>query len=392
MRILIAGGGIFGLTAALALRGRGHDVTVVDPGPIPHPLAESTDISKVVRIDYGADADYTRLGERAIDGWRRWNRDWPVPPLRETGVLFTSRAPMAPGSFEHDSYALLTRRGHPLRRLDAAAIAARFPAWREGVHVDGYFNPSGGWAHASAVVTELAAQATAQGVAIRGEAAVSRLVDEVDGGGAIVAGAHVPAELTILCTGSWVPVLLPELARVIRAVGQPVFHLRPDDPTPFAAARFPVFCADVSRTGWYGFPANEDGLVKIANHGVGVALASDAPAEARTVTAAHERALREFLADVFPALATAPIAHRRLCVYGDSRDEHFWIARHPDRPGVAIAAGGSVHGFKFAPVLGDLIADLVLGETPTARSALAAKFRWRPELDAKGTEASRHHA
>ena len=68
------GGGIFGVTAALALRARGHEVTLVDPGPLPHPLAESTDISKVVRIDYGADEDYTALGERALDGWRRGTR------------------------------------------------------------------------------------------------------------------------------------------------------------------------------------------------------------------------------------------------------------------------------------------------------------------------------
>src|SRR5450432_408961 len=99
------------------MRGRGHEVTLVDPGPIPHPLAESTDISKVVRLDYGNDADYTALGERALDGWRRWNRDWPVPRFHETGVTFLSRAPMQPGGFEHDSYHLLLARGHVLERL-----------------------------------------------------------------------------------------------------------------------------------------------------------------------------------------------------------------------------------------------------------------------------------
>ena len=399
MHVLIAGGGIFGVTSALALRARGHAVTIVQPGPLPHPLAESTDLSKVVRIDYGADEDYTALGERALEGWRRWNAAWSRPgaagaePLfHETGVTFLSRAPMQPGGFEHDSYATLTRRGHRLERLDAAAIARRFPAYRPGAYVDGYVHASGGWASAGKVVAQLAREAHAAGVAIRG-AAVQRIVDEgalvaSDGAAGARAAELVRADLVLVCAGSWVPVLVPELAPLLRAVGQPVFHLRPEDPSLFEAARFPVFGADISRTGYYGFPVT-DGVVKIANHGTGVALSADAPAAARVVTAGHEAALRAMLADSFPALAAAPIVLRRLCVYCDTLDEHFWIARDPARPHVAVATGGSGHAFKFAPVLGELIATLALGEP----HPLAGKFRWRPDVTAaRPAEAARHHA
>ena len=69
-RVLIAGAGVFGVTAAIELRKRGHPVMLVDPGPLPHPLAASTDISKVVRLEYGADEPYTALAERAVEGWR----------------------------------------------------------------------------------------------------------------------------------------------------------------------------------------------------------------------------------------------------------------------------------------------------------------------------------
>ena len=103
-------GGIFGVTAARALAGRGIAATIVDTA-IPHPLAESTDISKVVRIDYGADEDYTRLGEQALDGWRSWTAS---QFFHETGVTFLSRVPLS--GFERDSYELLTRRGHLLQR------------------------------------------------------------------------------------------------------------------------------------------------------------------------------------------------------------------------------------------------------------------------------------
>jgi glycine/D-amino acid oxidase-like deaminating enzyme len=368
--ILVIGGGIFGVTAARALVARGFDVTLVDPA-LPHPLAESTDISKVVRIDYGADEDYTNLGEQALERWRTWEA---APHFHETGVTFLSRVPLA--GFERDSYELLTRRGHPLERLDAAAIARRFPAYREGALVDGYFNPIGGWAEATATVTTLA-----RGLSIR-PGRVERVVDD----GAIVDGELVRAGGIILCAGSWVPLLVPELAPHLRAVGQPVFHLRPLDAAPFAAHHFPVFGADISRTGYYGFPANADGIVKIANHGTGTPL--PAGEEHREISAAQEADLRTMLADTFPALASAPIVHRRLCVYCDTADGDFWIARHPTRPDVTIATGGSGHAFKFAPVLGDLIADIHLG----VPHPLAHKFGWRTEPRPTTGEAARHTA
>jgi len=390
VRVLVAGGGIFGTTAALAFRERGHDVTLVEPGPLPHPLAESTDISKVVRADYGPDRDYAELGARALEGWRRWNASWSAPLYHETGVTFLSRAPMAAGTFEYESYRVLTSLGFPLERLDAEDIARRFPAYRPGEYVDGYFNPRGGWAASGAVVAQLAKQAEAAGVTLR-TGLVDRVVDPDRivrrAAGAMIDGEHVPADLVVVCAGSWVPLLVPELAPCLRAIGQPVFHLRPHDPSLFAAERFPVFGADISRTGYYGFPLN-DGVVKIANHGTGVPLPAGAAASERVVTAEHETQLRDMLARSFPALADAPIVYRRLCVYCDTIDEHFWIARSPDRPHVAVATGGSGHAFKFAPVLGELIATLSLGEP----HPLAHKFRWRPELrDVRGGEAARHH-
>lgn len=383
VHVLIAGAGIFGVTAAVALRERGHEVTVLDPGPLPHPLAESTDLSKVVRIDYGADELYSELGERALDGWRRWNAAWPEPLFHETGVTFLSRAPLAPGGFEHDSFATLTRRGHRPERLDAAAIAARFPGYRPGALVDGYYNPEGGWAEASAVVRRLADQASAAGVVIRGDAAVLEVVDR---GVVLTSGTRLAADAVVIAAGAWTARLVPALEPAFRTVGQPVFHLRPDDPEPYRAERFPVFGADIARTGWYGFPVSSsrpDGVVKIANHGVGVAAD---PAERPEVGAAAEEALRGFLAETFPGLAAAPIVHRRVCVYCDTADEHFWIAADPERSWLVVATGGSGHAFKFAPLLGDLIADAVLGAPPVPR------FRWRPELRSpRGEEQARHH-
>jgi glycine/D-amino acid oxidase-like deaminating enzyme len=377
MHAAIAGSGIFGATAALALARRGHRVTLLDPGPLPHPLAESTDISKVVRLDYAADEEYTALAERALAGWRDWNRRGPATLFHETGVAFLARAPLAPGGFEHDSFALLTARGHRLERLDAAAIARRFPAYRGGALVDGYYNPSGGWVEASRVVERVLAEAAALGVEIRADAAT--LAEDgqllLAGGGALVADA------ILVAAGSWTPLLCPWLAGALRPVGQAVFHLRPArDRDLFAADRFPVFGADIARTGFYGFPLHA-GVVKIGHHGPGVAV--DMRSDARAMPPAVEADLRALLSEVLPGLAGSDIVHRRLCVYCDTRDEHFWIARDPERPRLTVATGGSGHAFKFAPVIGDLIADAVLGEP------ISERFGWRPDRFSIGEEAAR---
>jgi len=373
MNVLIAGGGIFGVTAANALVDRGHRVTLCDPGAIPHPLAESTDLSKVVRCDYGCDLDYTVLGERSLEGWRRWNTELG-PLFHETGVMFLSQSPMQPGGFEHESFALLSRRGHRVERLDREAIAARYPAYRRGAFVDGYVHAEGGWAASGAVVMRLADRARARGVEIREHCAITRIIDD----GAFAGDEHLVADRVIVCAGSWTHRLVPELAGSLRAIGQPVFHFQPADPSLFERG-FPVFGADIARTGYYGFPLAE-GIVKIANHGGGRVID---PAERDTVdvTDAQRDDVRRFVRDVFPALGEAIVA-TRCCVYDDSLDGHFWIAPHPQRANLIVAAGGSGHAFKFAPVLGGLIADAVDG-------AVVPRFRWRSLDGASRGDAAR---
>ena len=103
-RVAVVGGGIFGVSAALELNARGHRVSLFDPGPLPHPLAASTDISKVIRMEYGADEAYMAVIEEARDRWQAWNAEWTEeglgPLYHETGVLMACRAPMGEGGFE----------------------------------------------------------------------------------------------------------------------------------------------------------------------------------------------------------------------------------------------------------------------------------------------------
>ncbi len=371
MNVVVVGAGIFGVTAALELRARGLDVTLVDGGPIPNPLAESTDLSKAVRADYGADEDYTARMERALVKWRE------SPFFHETGVMYLSRAPMAPGGFEHDSFQVLTRRGHALQRITPQELRARFPAWNPELFVDGYFNPEGGWAESGRVVAALAAEAKARGVRVVENARCEALRLRGD---EIVGVGDLDAEHVVLCSGAWTTKLVPSLAGCFTASGQPVFHLKPAQPSRFEAAVFPTYGADIATTGWYGFPMHPSGVLKIANHGPGRVV--DPDETNRAVLPSQETSLRDFLKLAFPELHSAPIVATRTCIYCDTRDGHLWIARDPSREGLTVAAGGSGHAFKFAPLLGGWIADAALG---VANPELD-KFRWRPEIAPQKSE------
>lgn len=387
--ILIVGAGVCGAAAAVELRTRGYNVGLLDPGPLPHPLASSTDISKAVRMAYGADEAYMEMGEQSREGWLRWNDEFGDELYHEIGMAFFSRAPMSPGGFEYESYQLLLKRGHSPERMSSADIAQRFPAWNSEVYVDGFFDAHAGYAESGRVVEALIRKAEGLGVVLHAGQQVEILI----GDGERVTGVYTRqneyfyADQVIIAAGAWTPVLVPELASVMRAVGHPVFHLKVDNPALFEPPYFSVFSADIAKTGWYGFPQHpHQGVVKIANHGVGQALH---PADdERVVTEADTLAFRAFLRETFPSIADAPIVYTRRCLYCDTLDEHFWVDRHPSRPGLTVAAGDSGHGFKFAPLWGGWIADAVEGKP----NPHLDKFRWRSfSDDIRGQEAARYH-
>jgi sarcosine oxidase / L-pipecolate oxidase len=368
----IIGGGIFGVTAALELRRRGYDVAVFDWGEPPHPQASSTDITKMIRGDYGADEFYTDLMHEAFKGWDAWNRAFPRPLYHETGFLLLMQQPMQPGSFEMESLNVMRQRSYPVQRIDGERLRQRAPQWNAGRYPDGYYNARGGWAESGAVVAQLVQTARSEGVRFFENAGSASLIEENGrvAGLATTAGQAFRAAHTIVAAGAWTPGLVPELKDCLKVVAQPVFHLMPENPALFRGEAFPGWSADISRTGWYGFPAQPDGVVKIANHGIGVAKDPDAE---MSIPAHYFSALRAFLSESLPALQDAPIVKTRLCLYCDSWDGDFYIDHHPDKPGLIVATGGSGHGFKFAPVLGPLIADVL----ERKQNPFAWRFQWR---------------
>lgn len=339
----------------------------------------------MVRMDYGADVFYHELADESIDGWQRWNADWERPLYHPEGFLVLSTTPMRPGTFEYESHRVLTERGHEPPRITSAELAHRFPAWNSELYVDGYHSTRGGWAESGAVVERLGDLCQRAGV-VRVVASVTGIATRGSCATGVETGGHgtIQGDVVLVCAGAWTAHLLPWLAPVMKTVAQPVLHFGVDDPQQFRSPSFPPFAAETAVTGWYGFPSTSDGRVKLGHHADGIECS---PEQRGSVREDHIELARTFLSRAVPALATAPVVGSRVCLYCDTFDGDLFVAHDPDREGLVVATGGSGHGFKFAPMLGSIIADAV----ERKNNRWLERFQWRGPGEPR-VEAARHQS
>jgi len=378
---LIIGGGIFGLCTAIELRRQQFKVGLINPDQIPHPLAASTDISKIIRMEYGSDTEYMDMAMVSIEHWRNWNILLKQPIFHETGFLLSSPFKMEShtDSFETSSYVNLLKNGFQPERLNRKAFRQRFPAFQSTTHVDGFYHKVAGYAESGRAIELLAHYARELGADIM-EGQTAEILRPKNGKISKVhtkEGSSFSAGEVILCAGNFTPYLLPELQAYFKVTGHPVFHLKPSRPELFTFPNFTVFAADISNTGWYGFPVHpKEGVVKIANHGPGQLL--HPMHDERVVGEKDIAALRVFLKTHLPALANDPIVYTRRCCYTDTLDGHFWIDRHPEIKNLSVGSGGSGHGFKMGPLVGEMLAAIAQGQKHT----WSDRYQWR-HLEAK---------
>jgi glycine/D-amino acid oxidase-like deaminating enzyme len=411
--IVIVGAGVFGLSAAIELKTRqpAAKITVLDPGPVPHRHAASTDISKVIRMDYGSDELYTEMMEASFPIWRQWNEEWKEQVYFETGLVGLVDS-IPSGSFEDETIKTLRKRGHQIDHLDAETFKTKFPAWAE--KNVGYFNPVAGWARSGLVLEHLNRICVASGINVQ-HGTVNRVLLKAETGGSVAEGVltqdglQIRAPLVIVAAGASTPFILPQVQHFMWPTAQPVFHFEIENPSLFPVEQFPVFFSSIAKTGFYGFPIIEEALttkiaprvtpttaetklshrLKVGQHGPGwrVSEISDRSLSElwSKVGAVEEKKIRSWLHRALPSVAKAKIVYTRLCIYCDTFDGDFLIDHVPGVNGLVVASGGSGHGFKFAPVLGKVIADVVEKKS----NPFKHRFAWR-EVVAGRKESSRH--
>ncbi len=373
--IIVVGAGVFGVFTAIELAKRNYKVTLLESGQIPNPKAASTDISKVVRVEYGADHEYFKMAAASMAQWRNWNEVLNEAVFQEIGFLMLSSSNITKDqdTYEAHSLKILLSEGYEVEQLNRDELAMRFPSIAQGRYESGIYNPQGGFVRSGTAIELLCRYARSRGVIILENTGVSTLIKEGDqvNGVESVHGDKYFADQIVATTGAHTPYLIPELQPYFTITGHPIFWLRPEHSETFSSNKLPVFMADIANTGYYGFPYNEiEGVVKISKHAAGVAQHPDAD---RIVSEADAADMRAFVKTSFPSLADAPLKYTRRCLYTDTLDGHYWIDRHPTLKGLTVSSGGSGHGMKMGPELGRMTADVVEGRS----HGYSNRYDWR---------------
>jgi sarcosine oxidase len=339
---------------ALARRGvRAIGVERFEPG---HSRSSSYGESRIIRLAYFEHPSYVPLLKRAYEAWRRLEAATGERVLTVTGIL---EAGYPGAELVEGSLASSIEHGLPHEVLTAREVRARFPAFDLPDHWTCIFQPDAGVLLPEKAIALYVAAAQELDAAVRLNTRVlhvrpvgDRVVLELENGETIEAGSAV------IAAGPWIGDLVQALGDHLRLTRQPLMWFKPRDAELVRPGRMPLFFLQSEEDLVYGFPDINGSGVKAASHLAGGELKSgdQARAEATAEEAAH---LRDILDRYVPA-AAGDLQRTHVCAYSRSPDEHFIVGLHPQSPQIVLASPCSGHGFKFASIIGEMLADLAM--------------------------------
>src|SRR5437899_7302740 len=368
--VVVVGAGAFGGWTALHLLRRGTRVTLVDAWGPGNSRASSGGETRVIRGTYGARGIYTHLTARALQLWKEHEQHWHRKLYHPIGVLWLVESD---DTYEKAALPLLKEAGLAFEELSGSETARRYPQVNCERVRWAIFEKDRGYLTARRACAAVLEGFLAEGGEYR-QLAVEPGASHAGGelrGVTLSDGTTIVADAFVFACGPWPARLFPEVigdrARATRQ--EALFFASPPGDQRFTEEALPVW-ADHGRGFVYGIPGNEWRGFKIADDTRGPAF--DPTSGERLPSPESLAAAREYLALRFPALRGAPLLETRVCQYENSPDEHFIIDRHPRAANTWLVGGGSGHGFKHGPAVGELVADAVLGRRePDATFRLA---------------------
>jgi sarcosine oxidase len=366
--VMVIGAGVFGAWSAYMLQSRGARVLLVDAYGAGNSRSSSSGETRIIRMAYGADEIYTRWSYRSLELWKKFDQETGARIFQRTGVLWFAHEGMPRAD---ETLASLVSAGIPHKRLSRAEIEKRFPQIACADSEFAIYEPESGALMARRGVQRVVEEfqrlggtyQIAEAEAPTGRSIVSAL--------ASWSGESFRAHNYVFACGPWLAKVFPELLsrRIFPSRQEIYFFGVPAGDRGYSAGNFPTWL-DVNKL-MYGIPDIEGRGFKVASDQHGAAVDPDS---VERVAGETLPLVRDYLRQRFPGLRDAPVIESRVCQYENSSNGDFLIDRHPDFDNVWLVGGGSGHGFKHGPALGECVAGLVLdGIEPDPRFSLASK-------------------
>lgn len=326
-----------------------------------------------MRGTYGPDQPYTELAARALKLWAKYERKWKRQFLHRSGVLW-----MAAGrddAFERGSIEMLRAANIKYQEFSVAQLRKRWPQINfEGIKW-GIYEPECGYLDARASCAAVAEAFVASGGSFRPAAVLRDNLEQTGFRGLSLSDASgLKADLYVFACGPWLGQLFPKtIGACVKATKQDVFFFgSPAGDTRFHDPNIPVW-ADHRGKFRYGIPGSDLRGFKVADDTRGPEF--DPTNGERIVSPETQADIRDYLGFRFPALRDAPLLESRVCQYEQTPDGHFIIDQHPEHENVWLLGGGSGHGFKHGPAIGEMMAELILRDGEPAEIWRLERFK-----------------
>jgi monomeric sarcosine oxidase len=367
--VAVIGAGVFGSWTAWHLARRGKRVLLADAYGPAHSRASSGGESRIIRMGYGADELYTRWSQRSLVQWKEFFKATRQPLFHETGVLWLAGAD---DSRLRQTIETLGRCKVLFEEMTKGELGRRYPQIAfEGV-TRGILESASGVLMARRAVAAVVEDAVKRGADFRileiaPPTGRGRLATVLASGGERIFANHY-----VFACGAWLGKIFPEIlgSRIFPSRQEVFFFGVPSGDARFAPPELPTWLFQEDEV--YGMPDLESRGLKLAfdHHGE----KADPDTQSRLVSAEMSEAARKYVAHRFPALRHAPITETRVCQYENTSSGDFLIDRHPELENVWFAGGGSGHGFKHGPAVGEYVAGQILdGATAEPVFSLATK-------------------
>lgn len=347
--VIVLGAGGMGSAALFQLASRGLRVLGIDRFSPPHDRGSSHGQSRIIRLAYFEHPDYVPLLREAYRGWTELEADAQAELYVRTGLVEIGPRDgiVVPGVLR-----AAEEHGLNVQQLAPQEISQRWPLLNVPDHLTGVFEEEAGFLRVENCIAAYQDAAINRGADMATDCEVLTWDCDADVRLKTTRGVYA-ADRLVITAGPWSKQLLSDLALDLEIRRKAMFWF----PTPAGRKQPPCYLFELPDQIYYGFPTTDGATLKVAEHSGGRVI--EGPGDDLEFDPLEQQRVTEFVAEFLPNVSRECV-NRSNCYYTMSPDDHFIVDRHPAHAQVTFAAGLSGHGFKFAPVIGEALADIVV--------------------------------